>query len=66
MLAAVEMGLDAHGRKDVLLPSKDHVPLGWPQNVFNILKGYVGPTRFVGVEVPGDFSRNPAAVVIPA
>ncbi len=58
MLAAVEMGLDAHGRKDVILPSKDHIPIGWPQNIFNILKGYVGPIRSVGVKVLGDFSRN--------
>ncbi|MCY4222140.1 MAG: ornithine cyclodeaminase family protein [Thiotrichales bacterium] len=58
MLAAVEMGLDAHGRKDVLLPSKDHIPLNWPQNIFNILKGYVGPIQSVGVKVLGDFSRN--------
>ena len=58
MLAAVEMGLDAHGRNDVLLPSKDHIPLGWPQNIFNILKGYVGPIGAVGVKVLGDFSRN--------
>lgn len=58
MLGAVEMGLDAHGRKDVLLPSKDHIPLGWPQSIFNILKGYVGPIRSVGVKVLGDFSRN--------
>ena len=58
MLDAVEMGLDAHGRKDVLLPSKDHIPLNWPQNIFNILKGYVGPIRSVGVKVLGDFSRN--------
>ena len=58
MLAAVEMGLDAHGRNDVLLPSKDHIPLGWPQSIFNILKGYVGPISSVGVKVLGDFSRN--------
>ena len=58
MLAAVEMGLDAHGRKDVLLPSKDHIPLDWPEKIFNILKGYVGPIRSVGVKVLGDFSRN--------
>ena len=58
MLAAVEMGLDAHGRGDVLLPSKDHLALNWPQNIFNILKGYVGPIRSVGVKVLGDFSRN--------
>ena len=34
ILATVEMGFDAHGRNDVLLPSKDHIPLGWPQNIF--------------------------------
>ena len=66
MPAAVEMGPDAHGRKDVLLPSKDHVPLGWPRNIFNVLKGCAGPIRSVGVKVPGDSSRHPAAVVIPA
>ena len=58
IMDAVEMGLDAHGRKDVILPSKDHLPLAYPEKLFNILKGYVGPIEACGVKVLGDFHGN--------
>ena len=58
MLDAVEMGLRAHGEKKVILPSKDHLPLDYPEKLFNILKGYVDPIQACGVKVLGDFHRN--------
>lgn len=58
ILDAVEMGLRAHGEKNVILPSKDHIPLDYPEKLFNILKGYVGPIEACGVKVLGDFHQN--------
>lgn len=55
---AVEMGLRAHGEKKVILPSKDHLPLDYPEKLFNILKGYVGPIEACGVKILGDFEKN--------
>lgn len=58
MLDAVEMGLRAHGEGNVLLPSKDHIALDYPNKLFNILKGYVQPIEACGVKVLGDFHDN--------
>lgn len=58
ILDAVEMGLKAHGEGQVILPSKDHLALDYPEKLFNILKGYVGPVGACGVKVLGDFHRN--------
>ncbi len=58
LLAAVEMGLEAHGRNQVLLPSKDHIALDYPEKLFNILKGYVQPIEACGVKILGDFHNN--------
>jgi ornithine cyclodeaminase/alanine dehydrogenase-like protein (mu-crystallin family) len=41
VMDAIELGLKAHGEKKVLMPSKDHLPLDYPEKLFNILKGYV-------------------------
>jgi len=58
ILDAVEMGLRAHGEQQVILPSKDHLALDYPEKLFNILKGYVAPIRSCGVKVLGDFQKN--------
>ncbi len=58
VIDAVEAGLEAHGRKKVIMPSKDHLVLDFPERLFNILKGYVGPANVAGVKVIGDFAKN--------
>ncbi len=58
ILEAVELGLKAHGERKVILPSKDHLALDYPERLFNILKGYVGPVNVAGVKVIGDFQGN--------
>ena len=54
----VELGLRAHGEKKVVMPSKDHLVLDYPEKLFNILKGYVEPVNVAGVKVIGDFQKN--------
>ncbi len=58
ILDAIEAGLRAHGRKEVIMPSKDHLALDYPEKLFNILKGYVAPIGMAGVKVIGDFQKN--------
>jgi alanine dehydrogenase len=58
IIAAVEAGLKAHGEKRVIMPSKDHLVLDWPERLFNILKGYVEPINVAGVKVISDFQKN--------
>jgi ornithine cyclodeaminase len=58
VMDAIEMGLKAHGEKQVIMPSKDHLVLDYPYRHFNILKGYVEPINVAGVKVIGDFQRN--------
>ncbi len=58
ILAAIELGLRAHGQKRVIMPSKDHLALDYPEKLFNILKGYVEPIHTAGVKVIGDFHGN--------
>ena len=58
VLSAVEVGLEAHGNKRVIMPSKDHLVLDFPEKLFNILKGYVEPVNAAGVKVIGDFQKN--------
>ncbi len=57
-MEAIEVGLKAHGQKKVIMPSKDHLALDYPEKLFNILKGYVEPVNVAGVKVIGDFQRN--------
>ena len=49
VMDAIERGLEAHGRRQVIMPSKDHLPLDYPEKLFNILKGYVEPINTAGV-----------------
>lgn len=58
IIGVVEAGLKAHGEKRVIMPSKDHLVLDWPERLFNILKGYVEPINVAGVKVIGDFQKN--------
>ena len=58
VMDAIEMGLQAHGQKKVIMPSKDHLALDYPEKLFNILKGYVEPVNTAGVKVIGDFHKN--------
>lgn len=58
IMDAIEVGLKAHGEGKVIMPSKDHLPLAYPEKLFNILKGYVAPVNSCGVKVIGDFQKN--------
>lgn len=58
IMGAIETGLKAHGEKKVIMPSKDHLPLAYPEKLFNILKGYVEPVNSCGVKVICDFEKN--------
>lgn len=58
IMDAIELGLQAHGEQKVIMPSKDHLPLDYPEKLFNILKGYVAPIDVAGVKVIGDFHGN--------
>ncbi|MDX1613660.1 MAG: ornithine cyclodeaminase family protein [Candidatus Promineifilaceae bacterium] len=58
VLDAIETGLRAHGERTVIMPSKDHLALDYPEKLFNILKGYVAPIEVAGVKVIGDFQKN--------
>ncbi len=55
---AIEAGLRAHGQQRVIMPSKDHLVLDYPEKLFNILKGYVEPVNVCGVKVISDFQKN--------
>ena len=55
---AIERGLIAHGQNKVIMPSKSHLVLDFPEKLFNVLKGYVEPVDAAGVKVIGDFHGN--------
>jgi ornithine cyclodeaminase len=55
---AIEAGLRAHGEGRVIMPSKDHLVLDYPERLFNILKGFVEPINVAGVKVISDFQKN--------
>lgn len=58
IMEAIEGGLRAHGLKQVVMPSKDHLPIDDPEKHFNILKGYIKPLEVAGVKVISDFEQN--------
>ncbi len=58
IMDAIELGLRAHGERQVVMPSKDHLALDRSERHWNILKGYVGPIDVAGVKVIGDFEQN--------
>jgi ornithine cyclodeaminase len=59
ILAAVEGGLDAQGRRLVVLEPRVHlVPQDSAIGHFNVLRGVVHPLELAGVKVVGDFLGN--------
>jgi ornithine cyclodeaminase len=58
IMEVIELGLKAHGEGQVIMPSKDHLVLDYPERLFNILKGYVEPANVAGVKVISDFEKN--------
>jgi alanine dehydrogenase len=59
ILAAVEQGLDAQGRKAVVIEPRVHlVPNDSSLGHFNVLRGVVHPLGLAGVKVVGDFVNN--------
>jgi alanine dehydrogenase len=59
ILAAVEQGLDAQGKKQVVIEPRVHlVPQDSALGHFNVLRGVVHPLGFAGVKVVGDFVNN--------
>jgi ornithine cyclodeaminase len=59
ILAAVEQGLAAHGRRQVVIEPRVHlVPHDSSVGHFNVLRGVVAPLGLAGVKVVGDFVNN--------
>jgi alanine dehydrogenase len=59
ILDAVEQGLDAQGRKAVVIEPRVHlVPTDSSLGHFNVLRGVVHPLGLAGVKVVGDFVNN--------
>ena len=59
ILDAVEQGLDAQGKKAVVLEPRVHlVPRDSSVGHFNVLRGVVHPLGLAGVKVVGDFVDN--------
>lgn len=59
LLAIIESGLSAHGKAEVVMPPKAHLPLdALFGGHFNILAGYVAPVGRAGVKVVGDYLEN--------
>jgi alanine dehydrogenase len=59
ILAAVERGLQAQGRKQVVIEPRVHlVPQDSSLGHFNVLRGAVLPLGLAGVKVVGDFVNN--------
>jgi ornithine cyclodeaminase len=59
IVAAVEQGLIAQGRREVTIEPRMHlVPEKDYPGHFNVLRGYIRPLGLAGVKVVGDFYRN--------
>lgn len=59
ILGAVERGLDAQGRGQVVIEPRVHlVPESSAIGHFNVLRGVVRPLELAGVKVVGDFVNN--------
>ena len=59
ILAAVESGLAAQGRKETTIEPRMHlVPDPAVDGHFNVLRGAIRPRRLAGVKVVGDFHGN--------
>jgi alanine dehydrogenase len=59
IIAAVEQGLLAQGRGEVVIEPRMHlVPEKNYPGHFNVLRGYIRPLGLAGVKIVGDFYRN--------
>jgi alanine dehydrogenase len=59
LLQIVESGLEAHGRRQVVMPPKSHLDLdGLFNGHFNILAGYAAPAKMAGIKIIGDYVEN--------
>ncbi len=59
IVAAVENGLRAQGRKEAVIEPRMHlVPEKDYPGHFNVLRGYLRPLQMAGVKIVGDFYRN--------
>jgi ornithine cyclodeaminase len=59
LLNIIQSGLEAHGRRQVVLPPKAHLNLDHLFNGhFNILAGYAAPVGMAGVKIIGDYVNN--------
>jgi alanine dehydrogenase len=59
ILDAVELGLDAQGKKAVVIEPRVHlVPHDAAGGHFNVLRGVVHPLGLAGVKIVGDFVNN--------
>lgn len=59
ILSAVERGLEAQGRRDVVIEPRVHlVPDNSAVGHFNVLRGVIHPLGLAGVKVVGDFVGN--------
>ena len=59
ILDAVERGLEAQGRKQVVIEPRVHlVPENSALGHFNVLRGVIRPLELAGVKVVGDFVNN--------
>ncbi len=59
ILAAVQLGLEAQGRKEVVIEPRVHlVPQTSSIGHFNVLRGVIKPLGLAGIKVVGDFVNN--------
>jgi alanine dehydrogenase len=59
ILEAVERGLDAQGRGEVVIEPRVHlVPESSAKGHFNVLRGVIHPLGLAGVKIVGDFVSN--------
>src|SRR5262249_44777264 len=59
ILAAVETGLRAQGRREAVIEPRVHlVPDPAFRGHFNVLRGYVAPLGVAGVKIVGDYADN--------
>jgi len=59
IIASVEKGVDAAGRRQTVIEPRMHLkPGAGTEGHFNVLRGYVEPLELAGVKIVGDFVDN--------
>ena len=59
ILAAVEAGLIAQGKREAVIEPRVHLtPDPAFKGHFNVLRGYVAPLKLAGVKIVGDYVDN--------